>query len=250
MPESAPHSAPKVPSDAQKGEYSASRNRPIFSYEAGCASLLLEVSICRYSARAQQETLKPTAASAGRASSCSGTGNRAMSALPPCTRFRKRFAAITAPLPAPKPTLRQVSLFRIGTDRPSWEVWQLPATRPPGGFRLASPDRILRTGKRRISSTLIARWEKNGCRNEAHCLNGLAHGLLRRCCGGWLVDFRRAPGPYLSLNKPRFSPPNQVFGPAWASIYALMALAVWQILLLPPLRMRSKAFCCSLYSWA
>jgi tryptophan-rich sensory protein len=38
---------------------------------------------------------------------------------------------------------------------------------------------------------------------------------------------------YAGLRKPGFSPPNVVFGPAWAVLYALMALAFWRILILP-----------------
>jgi tryptophan-rich sensory protein len=46
---------------------------------------------------------------------------------------------------------------------------------------------------------------------------------------------------YLGLNKPRFSPPNWVFGPAWTVLYTLMAIAAWQVWLLPPSSLRTKA---------
>jgi translocator protein len=38
---------------------------------------------------------------------------------------------------------------------------------------------------------------------------------------------------YASLVKPPFTPPNWVFGPIWTLLYALMAFAVWRILMLP-----------------
>ena len=38
---------------------------------------------------------------------------------------------------------------------------------------------------------------------------------------------------YPSLAKPFFTPPNWVFGPAWTTLFALMAFAFWRILILP-----------------
>src|SRR3954464_9560359 len=35
---------------------------------------------------------------------------------------------------------------------------------------------------------------------------------------------------YEHLAKPSFNPPNWIFGPAWTTLYTLMALAVWQVL--------------------
>ena len=37
------------------------------------------------------------------------------------------------------------------------------------------------------------------------------------------------------------APPNWVFGPVWSVLYALMAIAGWEIWLLPPSQLRSKA---------
>jgi translocator protein len=38
---------------------------------------------------------------------------------------------------------------------------------------------------------------------------------------------------FAALTKPRFNPPNWVFGPVWTTLYALMAFALWRILRLP-----------------
>jgi tryptophan-rich sensory protein len=41
------------------------------------------------------------------------------------------------------------------------------------------------------------------------------------------------PGWYAGLAKPPGTPPNWVFGPVWAVLYAAMALAAWRLLALP-----------------
>jgi translocator protein len=40
-------------------------------------------------------------------------------------------------------------------------------------------------------------------------------------------------GFYASLAKPWFTPPNWLFGPAWTTLYILMAYAFWRVLVLP-----------------
>jgi tryptophan-rich sensory protein len=58
---------------------------------------------------------------------------------------------------------------------------------------------------------------------------------------GQLATFPNLIPWYQELAKPWFTPPNFLFGPAWTLLYALMALAFWRILILPPQPARSLA---------
>lgn len=48
---------------------------------------------------------------------------------------------------------------------------------------------------------------------------------------GWLAAQVTLPSLswYAELNRPRFTPPDRLFGPIWTILYALMALAAWRI---------------------
>ena len=58
--------------------------------------------------------------------------------------------------------------------------------------------------------------------------------------GGWWTSAELRDW-YLSLKRPRIAPPNWISGPVWIELYTLMALAAWEIWLLPPSALRSKA---------
>lgn len=46
---------------------------------------------------------------------------------------------------------------------------------------------------------------------------------------GALIGLLIQPGEwYASLTKPSFNPPNRVFGPAWTTLYILIAIAGWR----------------------
>jgi len=55
--------------------------------------------------------------------------------------------------------------------------------------------------------------------------------FLVACIGGGAASgLATPPGEwYASLAKPAWTPPGWVFGPAWTVLYALMALAAWQV---------------------
>jgi translocator protein len=44
-----------------------------------------------------------------------------------------------------------------------------------------------------------------------------------------IFSARAIPGWYAGLVKPPFNPPNQLFGPVWTVLYALMAVAAWMV---------------------
>jgi len=47
---------------------------------------------------------------------------------------------------------------------------------------------------------------------------------------GGFIGYQSVPGEwYQNLNKPPFNPPNWVFGPAWFTLYILIAVAGWRI---------------------
>ncbi|HEY1208369.1 MAG TPA: TspO/MBR family protein [Terracidiphilus sp.] len=45
--------------------------------------------------------------------------------------------------------------------------------------------------------------------------------------GSWTAS--EVPGWYRTLTRPSIAPPNWVFGPVWTLLYALMAIAAWQV---------------------
>jgi len=46
---------------------------------------------------------------------------------------------------------------------------------------------------------------------------------------GSLFTFKAIPAWYPSLKKPRYTPPNQAFGPVWTTLYILMGVSVFFI---------------------
>lgn len=48
---------------------------------------------------------------------------------------------------------------------------------------------------------------------------------------GSIFTFSSIPTWYAILNKPAFSPPNWVFGPAWLTLYTLMGISLYLVLI-------------------
>lgn len=64
-----------------------------------------------------------------------------------------------------------------------------------------------------------------------------------------LFSAKAIPGWYAGLAKPSFNPPNQLFGPVWTVLYALMGVAAWLVWKQPSSRPRTLAlvwFCVQL----
>lgn len=58
---------------------------------------------------------------------------------------------------------------------------------------------------------------------------------------GSLATTPNIPVWYGQLNKPGFNPPNWIFAPVWTALYAMMAIAFYRILRLPPSSGRKSA---------
>jgi translocator protein len=58
----------------------------------------------------------------------------------------------------------------------------------------------------------------------------LAAFLVLVAGGGLVIGYVTAPGEwYARLAKPAFNPPAWVFGPAWTTLYVLIAVAGWRV---------------------
>lgn len=55
--------------------------------------------------------------------------------------------------------------------------------------------------------------------------------------GSWTAS--EIPGWYRTLARPSIAPPNWVFGPVWTLLYAMMAIAAWQVSQTTPSTLRT-----------
>ena len=58
--------------------------------------------------------------------------------------------------------------------------------------------------------------------------------ILAAGLAGQAATFPNLAPWYAGLAKPSFNPPNWLFGPAWGTLYVLMAVAAWRMLGPPP----------------
>lgn len=63
----------------------------------------------------------------------------------------------------------------------------------------------------------------------AHLAGFLVATLLVGVLGAFVTQPAITDGWYDALDKPAWTPPNWVFGPAWTSLYILMAIAAWRV---------------------
>jgi tryptophan-rich sensory protein len=66
--------------------------------------------------------------------------------------------------------------------------------------------------------------------------------------GRWTVS--EIPGWYRALTRPAIAPPNWIFGPVWTLLYAMMAVAAWQVWESAPSPARSWGWRCFLLQLA
>src|SRR5690625_857995 len=104
----------------------------------------------------------------------------------------------------------------------------LPVNIPPG--ILGAPGVRRRCQKERRASPA----EEIGYPLSMNVRSGRLPGLLLFCLlvvgGGLVIGMITAPDEwYAALNKPFFTPPGWVFGPAWTLLYILIAIAGWRL---------------------
>lgn len=73
-----------------------------------------------------------------------------------------------------------------------------------------------------------------------HAFAAVAPVVLAGAVGS-AATLKNIPTWYDQLAKPWFTPPNDVFGPAWTTLYVLMAIAFYRVLRHPPERARTQA---------
>ena len=76
---------------------------------------------------------------------------------------------------------------------------------------------------------LASRVYKSCVWRVALAVSATAPGIAAAALGG-LATAPNIPTWYVHLSKPWFTPPNGVFGPAWAVLFAIMAYAFWRVL--------------------
>jgi benzodiazapine receptor len=60
-------------------------------------------------------------------------------------------------------------------------------------------------------------------------LLGAGHACFAAGGIGSLFTFKAIPTWYPGLKKPKYTPPNQVFGPVWTTLYILMGISIFFI---------------------
>ena len=64
---------------------------------------------------------------------------------------------------------------------------------------------------------------------RGHAAAGLVGWFVFAFAAAWIGSLFLPGEWYAQLAKPRWTPPNWVFGPVWSVLYALMAIAAWMV---------------------
>lgn len=116
----------------------------------------------------------------------------------------------------------------------------MTATRPsmrPDAPRSSAPSNARRSRANRVSP---AAPDRRGTRSAAALVALLAIAALVGILGGF-VSAGAIDGWYAATPKPMFTPPDAVFGPVWAALYTLLAVAGWLVWRTPDSEARTRA---------
>lgn len=116
----------------------------------------------------------------------------------------------------------------------------MTATRPGMGRDTARPSATAPASASPAPSTNRTALDRRGTRSAAVLVTLLAIAGAVGGLGG-LISAGPIDGWYAATPKPMFTPPDAVFGPVWAVLYVMIAVAGWLVWRTPDSEARSRA---------